>query len=82
MKWAENLTELTASLSLYSSTSIPEAMGLATSDAQRFVESKALSDWRGGKEAESKVQTAVVDRLNSVIRAIGALAKSLSQRRF
>lgn len=50
------------------------------SDAKRFCDSKAFADWRGAREAESKVQAAVVDRLNGVIRAVGALAKSMRRQ--
>ncbi|HEY4529170.1 MAG TPA: hypothetical protein VIG97_02390 [Luteimonas sp.] len=77
MKWAENLTELQATLSLYSSTSLPEAMTLSASDARRFCESKAFADWRSTREGESKLQAAIVDRLNGVIRSVGNLAKML-----
>ncbi len=80
MKWAENLTELQATLSLYSSTSLPEAMTISASDAKRFCDSRAFSDWRASREGESKLQVAIVDRLNGVIRSIGALAKTMRRQ--
>lgn len=53
---------------------------MTASDAKRFCDSKAFADWRGAREAESKVQAAIVDRLNGVIRAVGSLSKSMSRR--
>ena len=55
-------------------------MAVTSSDAKRFCESKAFADWRKSRESESKVQVAIVDRLNGVIRSVGHLAKMLSRR--
>jgi len=71
---------LSSSITLYSSTSLPAALTMTASDAKRFCDSKAFADWRGAREAESKVQAAIVDRLNGVIRAVGSLSKSMSRR--
>jgi hypothetical protein len=41
-----------------------------------FFESKAFTDWKKGQDAVVKLQTAVIDRLDGVIRSINVLAKS------
>ena len=69
------MTDLAVSLSLYSSTSLNDALRLPVSMANAFFEAKAFSDWRKSRESEMKVSTAVIDRLNMVIRSIGVLAK-------
>lgn len=69
------MTDLAVSLSLYSSTSLNDAMRLSVSAAQHFFESKSFSDWKKNRESEMKLSTAVIDRLNTVIKAIGVLAK-------
>ncbi len=48
---------------------------------KRFFDSKQFEDWKKGKEAELKLQSAAVDRLNTVIRSIGNLGKVLARRR-
>lgn len=71
------MTNLAVSLSLYSSTSINDALRLPVSMANDFFEAKAFSDWRKAKESEMKIQSAVVERLNTVVRAIGVVVKAI-----
>lgn len=47
---------------------------------KRFFEGKPFEDWKKGKEAELKTQSAIVDRLNTVIRACGIIAKTVAKR--
>lgn len=75
------MTELAVSLSLYSSTSFNEALQMPVSMAEQFFESKSFADWKKSRESELKIQSAVVDRLNSVVRAVGMVAKVFAGRR-
>ena len=72
---------LASNISLYSHTSLLDALNLPTSVAKDFFERKPFGDWKKVREAEAKTQTAIVGRLNSVIRAIGILAKTTAGRR-
>ena len=78
-EWADNLNNLASSLSLYSNTSLKDALSMSSSDAVTFFESKSFSDWKKGKESEMKVHVAGVNRMNEVIRAIGILAKIMNR---
>lgn len=70
-----------SSLTLYSSTSLNDALTMQPSVVKRFFESKQFEDWKKGRESELKLQAATVDRLNTVIRSIGNLGKVLARRR-
>lgn len=72
---------LASNISLYSNTSLLDALNLPTSVAKDFFDGKPFGDWRKAREAEAKTQSAIVGRLNSVIRAIGILAKTTAGRR-
>jgi len=52
-------------------------MGVTQSDASEFFATNAFGKHRDWIGAESKIQVAVVERLNGVIRSIGALAKRM-----
>jgi len=69
---------LASNISLYSHTSLLDALNLPVNVAKKFFDSKPFGDWKKGREAEAKTQSAIVSRLNSVIRAIGVLAKILA----
>lgn len=49
--------------------------------AGSFFSGRAFAGWKKCQEGEHKVQTAVIGRLNDVIRSIGFLAKVLAKRR-
>lgn len=51
---------------------------MTVSDAIDFIDGKSLSDWKKAKEAEYKVQAAIGERLNGVIRACGVIVKAIS----
>lgn len=70
-----------SSLTLYSSTSLNDALAMQPSVVKRFFEGRPFEDWKKGKEAELKIHAAAVDRLNTVIRSIGNLGKVLARRR-
>ena len=46
----------------------------------QFFKSKAFTDWRKNEEAKIKIQSAVVNRLNEVIRGQNNIAKGLRYR--
>lgn len=74
----ENLTQLIHNVSIYSSTSLIDAYNLTQSQAESFVDGKAFKDWVKVKESEQKLQAALGDRLNGVIRACGVIVKAVS----
>jgi hypothetical protein len=53
-------------------------MAMTESDATEFFNGKSFKDWQKGREAEMKMQSAIVNRLNEVIRGLGIVAKSRS----
>jgi hypothetical protein len=57
---------------------IHQAMAMTESDATEFFNGKSFKDWQKGREAEMKMQSAIVNRLNEVIRGLGIVAKSRS----
>jgi len=68
-------------LALYANTPLPLGFKMCPSDAGQFFTGKAFASWKKGREAEGKAQSAIVSRLNDVIRSIGYLGKVLSKRR-
>jgi len=46
---------------------------------ETFFDGKAFADWKKGKESELKLQAAIVNRLNDVIRASGIVAKTVAR---
>lgn len=72
---------LASSLTLYSSTSLAEAMQMQPSVVRKFFEGKPFNDWKKGRESELKMQAAIVNRLNDVIRASVIVAKTISRTR-
>ncbi|MCY1426218.1 hypothetical protein D9M71_420340 [compost metagenome] len=52
---------------------------MAQSDVADFFDGKAYADWRRGREQEFKVQAAIGERLNSVIRACGVIVKAVAE---
>lgn len=76
-EWQENHKRIAHSLALYSSTSLADAFSTTRTDASEFIEGKAYADWRKGREAELALQAGIADRLNGVIRACGAIVKSI-----
>lgn len=67
--------DLASSMTLYGSTPLPDALNLPQSVVSKFLSGKAFEDFRKGKEAELKMQAAIVGRLNEVIRGLGIVAK-------
>lgn len=77
-QWAENLNKLAHSVALYSHTGLPQALAMPASEAQAFFDGKAFADWRKGRDEELKLQVGIAERLNGVIRACGAIVKTIA----
>lgn len=75
------MTASAHALALYSHTSLPDAFSMTESDSRDFFEGKVYADWKKGKEGEMKLFAGIAERLNSVIRACGNIAKAVSARR-
>jgi hypothetical protein len=76
---ADDMTNLAANLTLYSSTSLKDALDLPVSIASGFFDCKAFDNWKQSRENEAKTQAGVVNRLNEVIRGIGVLSKIMNK---
>jgi dimeric dUTPase (all-alpha-NTP-PPase superfamily) len=75
------MINLATSISLYTSTSIAEAMALPVSVAEKVIACKSFDQWTKSKESEQKIQVAIINRLNDVIRGLGIVAKTISRTR-
>lgn len=56
-----------------------KALGMRRSDVQVIFDSKAYGDWKKSREATQKIDMAVIERLDVVIKSIGNLGKALSK---
>lgn len=54
---------------------------MPVSIAKKFFDGKPFEEWKKGRESELKTQIAIVNRLNDVIRACGAVAKTVARTR-
>ena len=69
-------------MALYGNTDYPRGMKLTASVVSDFFKSKSFQDWRKVEESRMKVQTAIVERLNEVIRGTGIVARTVAKKRF
>lgn len=69
-----------ASLFLHFGIDYEKAPRMRSSDVRSIFQSKAFSEWKKGRESSQKVDLAVVERLDVLIKAIGNLGKALSSR--
>lgn len=60
-----------SNMALMSSTSYNDALILKLSEINDFFDSKSFSDHRAYEESKSKIQIAIVERLNLVIKVLG-----------
>ena len=67
------MINLVTQITLYTNTSINDALELTPSMAQEFFKSKAFEDWKNGKIAEQKLLVGIAQRLNNVIKSINNL---------
>ncbi len=54
---------------------------MTQSDAHAFFDSKTFTKWRENQEARSKIDVAVIDRLNGVMRGLNIVAKTIARTR-
>jgi hypothetical protein len=66
---------MVSNMSIYSNTSISDALSMPVSVIHGFFESDAFADLVKRKEYEVKCQSAIVSRLNGVITAIANTAR-------
>ena len=78
-QWAKDLFDLAASLTLYTATPLNDALDLPASAAVDLFNSKPFEDWKRGRESELRLQGAIVDRLNEVIRGCGIIVKTIAR---
>jgi len=57
-----------------------KALAMRKSDIAVIFGSKAFSDWKKSKEAEGKMNLAICDRLDNLIRAVSGLGKAMTAR--
>lgn len=72
---------MASSLTLYSSTSLNDALAMQPSVVKRFFEGRPFEDWKKRVDSELKTQTAIVERLNAVIQACVNVAKTIARVR-
>jgi hypothetical protein len=76
----EKHNEVLSSLFLNFDIDFRKASDMQRSDVEVIFESKAFSDWKKSREADQKLDLAVIERLDVVIKAIGNLGKALANR--
>lgn len=74
-----NHSETLASLFLNFGTGYDKALAMRRSDVQGIFESKAFEGWKKSRESMQKIDIAVIERLDMVIRSIGNLGRALSR---
>ena len=79
--WANDLIGLAVGLSTHGSTPYPAALDLPLSYANAYFETDAYRQHLKVIEAQQKLDVSVVERLNTVIQAIGNLGRALGGRR-
>lgn len=68
-------------MTLYTSTSLTEAMALPPRTLDAFFNGKAFDVWRQGKEAQGKNIAVISGQLNELIRGTGAVIRTIGARR-
>ena len=72
----DNWKSIAHELCLYCGQQWPSAMAMTLSDANDFFSGKSFDNWKKVREGEARIQLAVIERLDGVIRSLGAIAKS------
>jgi hypothetical protein len=74
------LNELVANLFLNFVHDFDKVMAMRRSDVTMLFGSKAMKEWQKAREAQGRMDLAICDRLDNVIRAIGSLGKAMTSR--
>lgn len=72
----ESLVGLKADLVLSCQQPMDVAGRTTLSDAKAFFESKPFDNWKKARDMDTKLQLAVIDRLNTVIEGLNVVARS------
>ena len=75
--YLEDLINRVADLTLYSSTSLPEAHSMCMSDVDDFYRSTSFSGYRKMMEGKQKLSTAYIERIDNVVKSINGLGNAL-----
>lgn len=54
---------------------------MSVSDASAFFQSRSFKAWRDNRDAQIKLDVAAVERLNSVIRGLNIVVKTIARTR-
>lgn len=54
---------------------------MTVSDVAAFFQSKSFKTWRENRDAQIKLDVAMVERLNGVIRGLNVVAKTIARTR-
>lgn len=65
-----------AELVLHCNQTIDAAHGARQSDVRAMFESKTFADWKKAREHEMKLQLAMIERLDGVIKSLHNIAKA------
>ena len=66
----EKLQLLANNVALYSPTSLADVKRIPISEAEEFFKSKAFQDFQKGREAELKLQLALINRLDAIHKVL------------
>jgi hypothetical protein len=80
LTWQADLEEVVAAFCLATNTPLNEIYDLPVSTVQNFFKSQAFENWKKSRENEQKIQIAIVNRLNEVIKACGVVAKTVAKK--
>lgn len=78
--WVKDLIDRAVYLDLHGNTPYPQALGLSMSFLQAYFDSSVHQQHVKAEESQQKIVSAVIGRLDSVIKAIGYLGKALRGR--
>lgn len=65
---------------LYFGQQMQSANDMPLSEAEAFIGGEAVKQWKKGREGEIEMQVAIVERLNTVIRALNNVASLVAGR--
>ena len=75
----EKHSEVLASLFLNFGIDYEQAQRMRQSNVRSIFQSKTFGEWKKNREAVQKVDLAVIDRLDALIKAVGHLTKAVSR---
>lgn len=76
-KYLESLIEHRSELISFCGQSLDVANRATLSDAAEYFGSRAFENWKKQRESDTKLQIAIIDRLDVVVKAQNATIKAL-----